>query len=467
MSREEREQLSEEFEVELVDLDPAGVGHFGRAGSAPRDEHAANVRSRHVSLQSRLSPWQRHLRLLFTCVLVVVTLVAFGSFLSRDNGLPSSPATPSPFVLAGANLFYVDASPPWGKLYVDGRFVAHPPLSSSVPPLQLASGQHRFEWRAAPFEPIRCTISVPAQDTDACPHTVANIPSEPEAQMVLLYGTLNLLPQPQRLALTLAAQQPLDALSSSDIVQPGEHFLETQAKQGVAVARQPLRATLRFHLDTVDTINATISSCKVLVGSCTWQFQDLSQDCLLLCTSPPDSLLSAPFQAWQAIVVMHATWDYRTLDGQAVALDQPDALPSYTQFAHFFSLLIAWNGVNWSATVDSSGMNRDSATCFTAMNTFDAIAATLGPPAATNLNISQSDIAGQWPAIGCLELITRLPPSSPTPFLYPTITPTNTAFCLYRFGFFLAANGLAHRYWPLMLVANAYERELAVRLALL
>ncbi len=39
------------------------------------------------------------------------------------------------------------------------------------------------------------------------------------------------------------------------------------------------------------------------------------------------------------------------------------------------------------------------------------------------------------------------------------------AACLHRFGVLLAVNNLAHRLWPFLPVANAYEKRLAEQLA--
>jgi len=38
------------------------------------------------------------------------------------------------------------------------------------------------------------------------------------------------------------------------------------------------------------------------------------------------------------------------------------------------------------------------------------------------------------------------------------------AYCLYRFGVLLAANDEAHRLWPYLPVADAYEQGIARRL---
>jgi hypothetical protein len=45
------------------------------------------------------------------------------------------------------------------------------------------------------------------------------------------------------------------------------------------------------------------------------------------------------------------------------------------------------------------------------------------------------------------------------------ISPPPIVYFLYRFGVFLAANDVAHKYWPTMPFANASEQQLAQQLA--
>jgi hypothetical protein len=46
-----------------------------------------------------------------------------------------------------------------------------------------------------------------------------------------------------------------------------------------------------------------------------------------------------------------------------------------------------------------------------------------------------------------------------------TISHTELAYCLHRFGVNLAANEVAQRYWPYLPVADAGEQRLAQQLA--
>ncbi len=73
-------------------------------------------------------------------------------------------------------------------------------------------------------------------------------------------------------------------------------------------------------------------------------------------------------------------------------------------------------------------------------------------------------IAATNPAQGCLAEAILQPLNQETPT--PTAAHTLTAYCLFRFGVPLAANDLAHRYFPTLPVASDYERSLAQQMAL-
>jgi hypothetical protein len=73
--------------------------------------------------------------------------------------------------------------------------------------------------------------------------------------------------------------------------------------------------------------------------------------------------------------------------------------------------------------------------------------------------VNWSYLTGHNLADGCVAAIVpqqqTIPPASTPP----------VAYCLYRFGVLLAANTLAHRYWPDLPVADAYEQQLAQQVA--
>src|SRR5207244_9743767 len=79
-----------------------------------------------MSLKSQLSPRQRCLRLAATIGIVVLAL-----FIILGNITPvrttvlglflRSTPSPEPAMVPGSSFFYIDASPSWGKLFVDGQ----------------------------------------------------------------------------------------------------------------------------------------------------------------------------------------------------------------------------------------------------------------------------------------------------------------------------------------------------------
>jgi hypothetical protein len=68
---------------------------------------------------------------------------------------------------------------------------------------------------------------------------------------------------------------------------------------------------------------------------------------------------------------------------------------------------------------------------------------------------------GRVHAAGCLVLINLGSDSSNT-----SPSSQSVAYCLYRFGVFVAVNDVAHKFWPDMRLADTYERELAHQMLL-
>jgi hypothetical protein len=170
-------------------------------------------------------------------------------------------------------------------------------------------------------------------------------------------------------------------------------------------------------------------------------------------------------------VITHSLWDFATSNGQVIAQDQPDAPPGTNniQPAHPTLLQITWAKGNWHVVLPifpHTGINSNSyLTCVSA----DEFVSSLPSPRldstqVTNANVSWNSAAGSVLADGCVELAQLGTNESGTPF--PSSSPQSpTAYCLYRFGVLLAANDLAHRWWPQLPLADAYERSMAQQLA--
>lgn len=473
---EESQRQDDDFEIEMIDLDalaeelePAPESPRGRYGRNNADETIVPAPVR-VSLRSKLTRRQRIVQIVASVAVIIVALVLILNSIVPVRSLLRLAAgpTPGPTSTLAPNIdyFYLDASPPWGNLTLDG----HPLTFSTIAPLQLSRGRHQFVWQASPFQPVRCRLSVPIAATDTCTHiTIATQVngSASTAQEVTFYDTLNMLSGTQQAALIQAAQAALDAAQSTTMVQPGEQFVHfvgshtNSTSHTTDIATQQLHAILHFSLSVGDTglENAICASpysseCDSLYR---FQSQNVTQNCAWFCTDPNSyTPLTVP-NYWQAIVIAYEYWDFTTLDGHAIATNQPDTTHDLTNSAHLLFLNISWDGTHWQATfntLQASGYNTPG--CLAANNELNAM-----PPPVGLDSFGFSVTPATVPADGCLEIVqtTAASPSSAVPSSPPR------AFCLYRFGIMLAANTLAHRYWPSMPVANPYEQALAKHLA--
>src|SRR5205823_6116488 len=129
---------------------------------------------------------------------------------------------------------------------------------------------HKLLWQAAPFQPVSCVLVVPvSSNPSTCNHSQFTPENTNQlVSIVELRVSTDLLPNIQRTALLEATQAALDQEQHSETVLPGEAYAVPSkisgagqnacrlAKQIVAcysMAKQQLRATLRFELDT-DTL---------------------------------------------------------------------------------------------------------------------------------------------------------------------------------------------------------------------
>lgn len=160
--------------------------------------------------------------------------------------LPLIPAS-TPTLPPGYDSFYMDKDIPWAKVFVDGHQIRLPRIGVDEP-LKLGRGHHLISWRAAPFQPQSCLLSIPFASDDTCRFAFDTVVHKSSLyQVILLHESLNTLPFEQRTALVGAIQAELGKLFTSEMVQPGEQYA---GESGPVTARQPLRATLHFQLDT-------------------------------------------------------------------------------------------------------------------------------------------------------------------------------------------------------------------------
>ncbi len=472
MSEVEQEQPQDDARVEITGIDSSdGVTADNKAVSS-----AKLLRS---GLEPGVSAHRHRLQLVVTAGIVVLALlVILGSTAPvRElvSGVFIRPApTPTPTLAPGADLFYVQGSPPWGQLSIDGHAIAQLPRMSLDPPLRLARGRHVLVWKADPFLSLRCTVSVPASyGTDTCRYNqTVQLDSGLLAYIITFSISLTSLPIDQRAPLIQAAQEALDAQQSTDIVQPGELYAlspndpKCRYAPGqplcYATARQPLKATLSFQLDANEASDEACIDPEL--SSCTFSHQN----CHLFCPGL-DSGLSAA-QAWDVFAAVLSQWQFATLDGRVLARDVPDnSLWDYATGQvtdeSLVPLGITWDSLGWHVTVSHDASGSDAGffdpACAGAQ---DEVQQFLYPPADAS-GMQWQYASGSVPAVGCIALGSPQPHPGTTPT--PSSSQAAVAYCLHRFGVNLAANELAQRYWPYLPVADAREQLLAQQLAAL
>ena len=380
--------------------------------------------------------------------------------------------TASPTAIAGPSTYYIHANPPWGQLTIDGHPVQLLPNADIGTPLALASGQHTLVWHATPFLDQHCILTAPIETgIDTCNHPLYEPPgaSGSPDSIINFAVSLAMLSSAQRTALIQAAQQALDSKKSTEMVRPGEVYTLASDRMGApnsacklalsvalcyTTAQQPLRATLRFQLDTDTSRNG-----PCIAGECTVD----GQDCRLFCDSPflGGPVAATPAPAWEPFAIVHALWQFAAPDGRIIVPEQADTFIRGMEDEHFVPLSITWDGRQWHVTTPdlNAHIPSNDPACDAAQgDAYNLINATQS----LQSGFSYSAVPGVTSASGCLIVISSQP--------YPGVTPTPTtssspvAYCLHRFGVLLAVNDAAHRLWPFLPVADAYERQVAQQL---
>lgn len=461
------DQPQDDFAVEITNLD-------GPRTPAPESSHTAS-RVRFVSRRYR---WP--LTIVTSGIIVLAILLILGTtapvreLLGTIFARHVSTPTPVPTISPGEDLFYVQVEPPWGHIFIDGHAVEHLPVVGGQAPLRLSPGQHTMTWRAEPFLEQQCTLSVPPRiGTDSCAEN-QTVQLQPGvfASIVRFSESLDMLPADQRAALVKAAQEALDAYQSTDTVRSGElyalslHAASCKPAAPTAMqpscsaeARQPLAATLRFQLDTNA---ASPETCLDPQPGCTF----LHQNCSVFCSLGADTL-----GTWDVFAPVLPLWTFATQSGQVIERDVPgNSVWDYTtgQMADeaLQELDITWDHQAWRVVVPPNG----GVQAFGFWNSVCAIANswvnTLDSPVDANGNqiyLQWQFASGEVLAAGCVGVASPVQPVGITPT--PTHAAPLLAYCLQRFGILLAANNQAHRIWPFLPFADAYEQHLAQQLA--
>ncbi len=413
-------------------------------------------------------PHRSKRRLLFVLSLWILLLVVIIGVVTpvRDIVLThffpptSTPGTPIP---PGDDLFYIQDSPR-GAISIDGHRITHLPDMNKQPhpdaPLRLSRGKHQIVWDSPPFKPLVCAVSVPSLlSNELCNYeSVIASPTGQNIHLISFTATYSDLPATQQAALQQHIQSVLDALQSTDMVQPGELYLFTSPAglTSPVTATQPLQATLSYHLDTSLTSNR---SCVDGYGdSCEYN----GQNCLKLCvftnvTSQSGVELTGP--DWYAIALFYPTWTYRTIHNAVLADNQPDAANRYVGTDHSVLLHILWTTKGWQVhiqrvnnTLPEINVIYDPA-CMSLVETVQSVSTYQITHDSNPQDVHWDFYAGTNHAAGCLGVATMQESPQPSPYF------------LYRFGVMQAANTAAHQDFPDVPVASASEQAIAQQIA--
>jgi hypothetical protein len=473
----EDEQFQDDFEVEITDLDePDHNAANNRASSRPKP----------LNLPFKPQFLRRHRKmqlLIVTSIIALVILVILASTTGiRDlvfGGSAGSLSTSTTSSQPHDDLFYFQLNPPWGHLSIDGHAVAHVPTVTNDPPLSLPPGQHRVLWQAIPFQSVSCMLVVPVvSNPSTCNHSqFTPVNTNLLVSIVNLRVSTALLPANQRTALLAATQATLNTEQHSETVLPGEAYavlsqisasgnnacrLENQIVLCFATAKQPLRATLRFQLDTDTSYNETC----VDIYACSLNGFDCRFFCSISDGQWPDSpLMVPPDSAWDAVVPVHSAWQYTTLGGQVLAENEADNFVGGTENEYLVSLRVEWDGTAWDVSIPPS--NQQDSFPTPVCDSASADAGSLMNIGVISGQSQQIETSFQSAydtnfAAGCLIKVTQ----QQSPFVTPTPTssPPLTAYLLHRFGVLVAANAEAHRLWPFLPVADANEMHVVKQL---
>lgn len=435
---------------------------------------AMDVKRRKVvysPLTPRFSSRQRYGQVIVTTafVILVLSVLLFQNMPTRSKILSMIAPLTQKSTPTKSDYFYIAASPHWGHLFVDGKLVAHPsePATNNSTPLMLTRGHHIIRWDAPPFTSQSCAVSKPPDPKhDTClynQYVATSSDGSSGAWLFVFRANLTHLEPPLDDQLLTTIQWELDGNAPTTTVLPGEAYAIASyaanglIKQQVRVAHVPLKATLHYQLNTGMGGGEACSNALELNIPCVYA----GQDCHILCSTQffPDRS-----NVWDVLAVVQATWTYTTMSGQVVAQGQPEIVDNKGMFGHLLPLRITWDGLQWHATLSSSMLPVDmqqffDLACNTAMN-HERIDPTQRYVAMYHLSTSWRFVSEPNSAIGCLGMATLIegenaPPDASLP----------VAYCLHRFGLFIAANATAHKYWPNLPVADAYEQHLAQQLA--
>jgi hypothetical protein len=322
----------------------------------------------------------------------------------------------------------VENGAPWGKFTVDNHPVDLVRLIEGAQALHLAVGQHTLVYTAAPFAPLHCQISVPAQQSDTCP--ISSPPVASSDMRVIDLGSSPLrLTAAQYGRFVRAVNSALTTGTSSALVTAGEQYLDASGTP--VTATEPLHAKLTYTLDPQPDYTPTPP----------WPIDA----CTLICKRHDLVVPGKNQTAWVLVARAHARWSYTTSSGTTFSAPAAPA----TVGSDVLLDVIAWWHDGWHAALNPTDPQR--ASCSIA----NVYARHMRVVDAKGMGLEVVPAAND--ASGCVvEAVTYVSHSARAP---------DIALYVYRFGVLLAANEVARRNTPDVPRADAAARRLVTHLA--
>ncbi len=461
----------DDFDFEVIDLDEEHELNVEIVDLTNEDLTNDSVEQRIfatglVQPRHRFTLRQRRVQLVITIsTSALLLLLLLSSYAPMRNRLLSTLVPPisrtTSKVGSEVELFYFDANPTWGQFFIDGKPVTHLPRigNANDVPLRLQRGRHVLSWKVVPFAPQQCSVSVPFNvPTDTCHFDLFTEYSK-GAWIFRFPMSLAQLPRPAFADLVDVVQTELDMHAPTETVLPGEFYAVNTTGESTRRATQALKATMRYQLDVMNTLDGVCSTLLEASTPCTYD----GQECYLFCSIPLlANEIRGQERSWDVFAAVQTSWEYRTQDGKIVAQNQPEILGTTVVYDHLVPLHITWDGAGWHATLRSLQMvlpntQQMDVACNTALNTVKNVLVPTNSEQA-HTAIDWQYISGTNPAEGCLSIAT---------LSYGQDASTHPiAYFLHRFGVLLAVNNVAHEYWPSVPLADAHEQQIATRLSI-
>ncbi|MDQ6662603.1 MAG: hypothetical protein M3Z24_16765, partial [Chloroflexota bacterium] len=231
--------IQDDLEVEITPLEPTVSPHLSRPARFS-GKYLLPERQRALALSASVI-------LSLVLLLSIVLPGSLPTLRSLTTKLFTAAPVPTPAstrqVLRETNRFYLDVNIPWTQVFLDGHLLSVPRLHID-PPLQLKSGRHSLEWRAAPFEVQSCVITIPFSVHDSCPFLTHESSEHQSALLISLNQSLDTLSGERKRSLIDAAQKAFTSISATVPVRVGELYYTNM--HGNVSAKEPLQATLRY-----------------------------------------------------------------------------------------------------------------------------------------------------------------------------------------------------------------------------